>query len=119
MSSKSPLFTVVAVCCNVADYVEEMILSIKNQTFADFECLAVVEDSSDKTEEIVRSAVAGDKRFSVITLPRSGSASVPRNYGIKHGKGKYLVFVDGDDWIELNALEKFAAIINKTPDLDI
>ncbi|MBS1370170.1 MAG: glycosyltransferase [Lentisphaeria bacterium] len=119
MSRETPLFSVVAVCCNVAAYAEQMILSIRNQTYSNFECLAVVEESSDGTERIVRGAVADDPHFRVVCLPRSGSASVPRNYGIEHARGEYLLFVDGDDWIEPDSLERFASVLAEHPELDL
>jgi len=115
----SPLFSVVVVCCNVASYVGEALSSIAGQTFADFECLVVTETSTDGTEQAVAERIGKDPRFRVVNLPRSGSASVPRNYGIQHSRGTYLLYVDGDDWIDPDSLERFAAVFKEHPELDI
>lgn len=69
---ETPLFSVIAVCCNVAPYAERMIGSIRAQGYAGFECLAVVEESDDGTERVIRKAIGDDPRFRVVTLPRSG-----------------------------------------------
>lgn len=116
---ETPLFSVIAVCCNVAPYAERMIGSIRAQGYAGFECLAVVEESDDGTERVIRKAIGDDPRFRVVTLPRSGSASASRNWGIDHARGGYLLFVDGDDWIEPDALERFAALLAEHPKLDL
>ena len=116
---ETPLFSVIAVCCNVAPYAERMIGSIRAQGYAGFECLAVVEESDDGTERVIRKAIGDDPRFRVVTLPRSGSASASRNWGIDHARGGYLLFVDGDDWIEPDALEGFATLLAEHPKLDL
>ena len=54
---ETPLFSVIAVCCNVAPYAERMIGSIRAQGYAGFECLAVVEESDDGTERVIRKAI--------------------------------------------------------------
>lgn len=116
---EAPFFSVVVVCCNVAPYVGEAIASIAGQTFTDFECLVVIEASTDGTEQAAAERIGEDSRFRIVNLPRSGSASAPRNHGIMHSRGKYLLYVDGDDWIDPDSLERFAAILTEHPELDI
>ncbi len=114
-----PLFTFVVPACNVAPYAAKMVESIKNQTDPDFEAVIVSESSTDNTLEVLASSIGGDPRFRVVPRPRSGSASVSRNYGIEHGTGVYCVFVDGDDWIEPDSLARFRAAIEEfhSPDM--
>lgn len=114
-----PRFSLIVSACNVAPYADAMIASIKAQTFPAFEVIAVCEESSDGTPEVLVRAVAGDPRFTLVPMPRSGSASVGRNYGITHAHGEYLVFIDGDDWIESDALRQLNDAIEKyhAPDL--
>lgn len=99
-----PFFSVIVPACNVGPYVAQMTASLKAQTDGDFECIVVVEESSDNTADAVRRAVAGDQRFIIVESPCSGSASQPRNYGIAHAAGEYLVFLDGDDFLTPDAL---------------
>ena len=113
------LFSIIVPCCNVARYVDEMVASIHEQTYGDFECLLMYEESTDNTLELLQKAVEADNRFKLFTAPRSGSCSVPRNSGMKEAKGDYVLFVDGDDWIEKDSLERFAAAIKENGEVDL
>ena len=116
---KNILFSIIVPCCNVARYVDEMVASIHEQTYGDFECLLMYEESTDNTLELLQKAVEADHRFKLFTAPRSGSCSVPRNSGMKEAKGDYVLFVDGDDWIEKDSLERFAAAIKEHGEVDL
>lgn len=112
------LFSIVVPACNIAPYAPGMIDSIKAQTFSDFEAVIVNEESSDGSFPALEKAIGGDQRFKLIPKPRSGSASASRNYGIDHATGEYLVFLDGDDSLQPDALERFAGIIRtEHPDI--
>lgn len=117
--SNELLFTFVVPACNVAAYARQMIESLKMQTYSEFEALIINEESSDNTADILEEAIAGDPRFKLIFQKRSGSASASRNYGINHARGKYLVFIDGDDWIEPDSLEKFHQLLNRQSNFDL
>ncbi len=112
-------FSLIVPACNVAPYAARSIASLRGQSFADFEAIIVNEESSDGTREVLEHAVDGDARFQTVTLPRSGSASVSRNYGMEHAAGDYLVFVDGDDWLETDALQKLDDTLHRAGDPDI
>ena len=114
-----PFFSIVVPCCNVGKYVRECLDSIQKQPFSDWECLCIIEDSTDDTESIVREFADNDKRFCVFTQPRSGSVSVPRNVGTEKATGEYIIFCDGDDSIAENSLAKIAKRINERPGADI
>ena len=93
--------------------------SLKAQTFGDFECILVVETSSDGSLERCQELSQGDERFRVVSLPKSGSGSASYNYGIREARGEYVVFMDGDDWIEPRSLELFDAAIERHGGLDL
>ncbi len=114
-----PLFAVVVPACNVGKYAKEMLDSIRSQTCGDFEALIMVEESTDGTLELCRAETAGDERFQVIPLPLSGSASNSRNYGIRNARARYVVFLDGDDWMAADSLERFREALERYdyPDL--
>lgn len=114
-----PFFSIVVACCNVEKYVRECLDSIRKQSFADWECLCIVEDSTDSTESIVREFATGDSRFRVFTEPRSGSVAMPRNVGMANSVGEYVVFCDGDDSIAEEALTKIATGISSRRGADI
>ena len=111
----NPLFSVIVPCCDVAQYVRACLESVKRQTFADWECIAVVETSKDDTERIVREFAAGDGRCRVFAEPRSGSPAMPRNTGLDHANGEYVVFLDGDDMLADDALSCIAGRIRERP----
>ena len=116
---KNIFFSIIVPCCNVGRYVDDMTASIREQTYRDFECLLMVEESKDNTLELCQKAVDADSRFRLFVAPKSGSGSVPRNTGMKEAKGDYVVFIDGDDWIEKDALERFAKAIDEYGDVDL
>ena len=62
-----PFFSIIIPCCDVEDYIRACLDSVLDQPFRDWECLAGVETSKDKTEEIVREYAARDSRIRVFT----------------------------------------------------
>ena len=114
-----PFFSIIISCCNVERHIGECLQSILDQPFQDWECLAVVETSLDQTEQIVRAFAKKEPRIRVFTQPRSGSPSAPRNTGLDHAQGEYVIFVDGDDQIRENKLEELAERISKKPGADL
>ena len=117
--NRTIFFSIIVPCCNVARYIDDMVVSVREQTYGHFECLLMYEESTDNTLELLQKAVEADSRFRLYTAPRSGSCSVPRNTGMKEAKGEYVLFVDGDDWIEKDSLERFANAIAEHGDVDL
>ncbi len=115
----NPFFSIIIPCCNVGKYIRECLESIIEQSFIQFECLCIIEDSSDDTETIVREFAANDPRFRVFTQPRSGSAALPRTIGIDNANGEYIIFCDGDDSLADNSLTILADHIAEHPKADI
>lgn len=89
---------------NVEKYLHECLDSIINQTFKDLEIICVDDGSTDKSSEILEEYEQKDKRFTVISQPNKG-VSAARNRGMQQAKGKYIMFVDSDDYIASNACE--------------
>lgn len=113
------LFTVAVIACNVAEYLPQCLDSILSQTCGDFELLLGVETSKDDTQKIADEYAQKDSRITVSSTPVSGSASRIRNTAMENASGKYIIFVDGDDWIESDSLAKFKSKIDEFGDLDI
>ena len=89
---------------NVEDYVGIAIESIQNQTFGDWELFAVDDGSPDKSGEICEKYAASDSRIKVIHKENGGAPSA-RNVAIDLASGKYMYFMDSDDWAEKTMLE--------------
>ncbi len=90
---------------NVEKYLRECLDSILNQTFRDFELICVDDGSTDKSLEILEEYKNRDNRIIILKQPHSGAASA-RNLGIKFAQGKYLQFLDADDWFEPQMLDE-------------
>lgn len=104
---KQPEISVVVPVYNTSPYLEQCISSIINQTFQDIEIICVDDGSTDNSLDILRRLASQDTRMSVIHREKaSGSAAVPRNIGIDHASGKYIIFLDSDDYFDLRMFEK-------------
>ncbi len=114
-----PKFTVIIACHQTEPYLPKALGSVMSQTFADFEAICYVEESTDRSLEICREVAERDSRFVVATGPKSGGVATTRNYGIEHASGEYLVVLDGDDWLEIDALETLSARIDADGPLDV
>lgn len=79
--------------------------SILNQTFADFELILVDDGSPDNSGLICDEYAARDSRI-VVIHKENGGVSVARNTGIKIANGDYIVFVDSDDYVDINYLSE-------------
>ncbi len=96
------MITVIINVYNGEKYIKKCLDSIINQTYRNLEILIVNDGSTDKTLDICKSY--NDKRLKIITTKNQG-LSLSRNIGIDNAKGKYLYFVDADDFIKLDTLE--------------
>lgn len=90
---------------NVEQYLEEAIKSVMNQTLKNIEIIIINDGSTDKSEIIIENYLKVDKRIVLIKQKNKGQ-SVARNQGIKKARGKYIYFMDSDDFIEQETLEK-------------
>ncbi|QOR65483.1 glycosyltransferase [Cytobacillus suaedae] len=94
-----PTISVIIPVYNVEKYLSRCIDSVLNQTFQDFEIILINDGSTDQSGMICNEYVQKDQRISVIHK-KNARVSAARNDGLKKAKGKYVSFVDSDDWIE-------------------
>lgn len=112
---KTPELTVVVIAYNNELYIEEALESLDEQTYKDMEVVVVNDSSTDNTGKIIDKFVENRPNFKAIHLSQnSGGCSVPRNTGIDNSSGKYLMFLDGDDWYAKDACEQMVAAIKRT-----
>lgn len=90
---------------NVENYLRVCLNSIVNQSLSDIEIICVNDGSSDNSLAILQEYAERDDRFVIINQKNSGPG-VARNNALDIVKGKYIAFVDPDDWIEPDALEE-------------
>lgn len=96
-------FSIIIPVYNVETYLRDCLDSVINQTFPDWEAICVNDGSSDRSENILEEYAQKDSRIQFINKANGGT-STARNVGLRTAKGEYIVFLDGDDWLELNAL---------------
>lgn len=94
-----PQVSVIVPVYNQERYLEECISSIRRQTLAEWECIIVNDGSSDSSGEIARRFSEEDSRIRCFEEENRGVSSA-RNLGMRHASGRYLCFVDGDDFID-------------------
>ena len=101
---EQPQVSIIVPVYNVENYIERCLNSLVNQTFKDIEIITINDGSTDKSLELINKYVKEDIRVSVIDLGDEG-VSYCRNLGIEKANGKYIMFVDSDDWIDSNMIE--------------
>lgn len=97
--------SIIIAAYNIEKYIYKCIESIKNQTMKEIEIIVVNDGSDDDTLNIIKSLAIHDKRIKIIDK-KNGGLIEARKSGLNIAKGEYVLFVDGDDWLELDALEK-------------
>lgn len=102
---RNELISVVVPIYNVEKYLEKCIKSIVDQTYANLEIILVDDGSTDSSGRICDKYAESDERVHVLHQ-KNGGRSAARNAGMDRASGDYLMFVDGDDWIDDNCLEE-------------
>ncbi len=112
-----PKISIIVPCYNAQDYISKCVDSIINQTYKYIEIILIDDGSSDNTKRIIENYATKDKRIIVISKD-NGGISETRNLGIQKAEGKYLMFIDNDDWIDHNTCELALLEIEKN-DADV
>ena len=105
---ESPLVSIGIPVYNVEPYIEKCLLSVLNQTYENLEILVVDDLGTDNSMQIVSKLLRNSSRGSylkMITQSKNGGSGEARNAVINQAQGKYLYFLDSDDYIEPNTIE--------------
>lgn len=98
------LISIIIPVYNVEKYLDKCLDTVINQTYKNIEIIIVNDGSTDNSLDICNKYKNLDNRVKVFSIKNSG-ASQARNYALKKAKGKYLAFVDSDDYIDLDMIE--------------
>ena len=98
-------FSIITPIYNVERFLEKCLDSIIMQTFGDIEIILINDGSTDGSGDIARSYAKKDSRIHLIEQANQGQGHA-RNVGLKIASGEYIIFVDSDDFIELDMCEK-------------
>lgn len=107
---KHKLISIIIPIYNAEKYLMDLLNSISNQIFLDFEVLLINDGSSDNSKEICLNFVSKDDRYKYYEKENTG-VSDTRNYGITLATGKYICFIDADDLLTKDYLQTFVSNI--------
>ena len=101
---------------NCEKFIEETIGSVRDQTIGQgrYEIVAVDDGSTDSSLSILTELAEERSDLHVFTIPNSGSAAAPRNRGVEAAVGRYLFFLDADDKLAPDALERLVETADAT-----
>lgn len=106
------LISVMIPAYNAEKYIGRCLESLKNQTYSNIEIVIVNDGSKDNTQLICEEYVNKDSRFRLINQ-KNGGEGAARNKGLSEAKGKYLCFVDADDYVYPDFIENMYSMHNK------
>jgi len=114
-NGKKIKFTIVVPVHNDEMYVGACLDSLVNQTLREIEIIAVDDASSDGSLQILKEYQKNDARIQVISFSENRSAFQARKTGVEKSRGKYIMFADADDSLELDACEKLWHLEEQEP----
>ena len=117
MNSKIKISIIIPVY-NAGNYIKKCIDSILSQTYENFEVIVINDGSSDNSWELLNKYYSDNKKIKLFNQENKG-VSMTRNFGIDNANGDWITFVDADDWIENNTLERIVNIIEQNNNLEI
>ena len=110
-----PKVSVIISVYNIEKYIIECLDSISNQTLKEIEIIYINDGSTDNSLNIIRKYAMNDNRIQIISQINKG-LSETRNLGVKYSNGDYIYFINGDDYLEPNALSD---LYNKAKENDL
>ena len=117
------LVSIIIPVYNVAPYIEDCLRSVMRQTYlGEMECLIVDDCGTDESVPIAERMVVkydGPIRFEILHHEHNRGLSAARNTGMEIAAGDYIFFIDGDDEITEDCLEKMMSVVNKCPEVEL
>ncbi|MFV8342085.1 glycosyltransferase family 2 protein [Flavobacterium sp. XS2P39] len=110
--------SIIVPCYNQAQYLDESLQSLCDQTYTNWECAIVNDGSPDNTEEVARKWEDKDPRFTYL-YKENGGVSSARNLGIEKAEGVFVLTLDADDKYEATFIEKALNVLVNNPEIGI
>jgi len=101
-----PKISILVAVYNTAAYLPQCLDSLLSQTLKDIEVICVDDASTDNSLALLHQYAEKDNRVKVFALKENSGQAHARNVGLSHATGDYIGFVDSDDWLSQDALEK-------------
>ena len=106
-----PEVSIITPCYNSSKFLQQTIDSVLNQTFTDWEWLITDDKSTDNSVEIIRKV--NDERIKLTVAEKNGGAGHARNLSLEKASGRFITFLDADDFWEPNFLEEMVSFMKK------
>lgn len=103
------MISIVVPVYNAESYLRQCLDSLESQTYSDIEIICVNDGSTDGSLDILKQYAAKDARIKVVSQENQG-LSEARNKGVDIAQGKWMMFVDSDDWLETDCCEKVMSV---------
>ncbi len=113
--------SIVTASYNYENYIKETIESVQNQTYKDWEMIVVDDGSKDNSVEVIKSYCNQDKRIKLFQHENGQNKGLAETvkFGIEQAQGKWIIFLESDDTITPDYIEKKLKIIEKYPNVDV
>ena len=102
---KNDLITIIMPSFNSSEYIESAIISVVNQTYLNWELIIIDNNSTDNTRKIIKKFLNTNFNIKLIKTLKNNGPGFARNIGLKNAKGKYIAFLDSDDFWDPKFLE--------------
>lgn len=106
-------YSVIVIIKNTKKYLKKCLDSIINQSFKNFEIIIVDDCSNESSQDIINQYITPQIPIHYIYLNKSCGPGGARNYGLEIAKGDYILFIDSDDWIDIDCLQTATPILEK------
>jgi glycosyltransferase involved in cell wall biosynthesis len=113
----NPKVSIIIPCYNASLFIDELVASLKSMTFVDWECIFIINGSTDDTINKLE-ALKIDDRFIIVTTEQNGVSNA-RNIGLKQAKGKYIQFLDVDDFLQNNKISSHVEFLENNNSIDV
>lgn len=110
MNKNNPLVSIIVPVFNAEKYIERCIKSLIFQTYKNLEIILINDCSTDQSEKYCLDFCRKDKRIKYIRNKKNLGIATVRNIGLSEANGKYIMFLDSDDFVEICAVEKMLTI---------
>lgn len=116
------MVSVIVPVYQVSEYVERCLRSVMAQTYAEIECIivddATKDDSIEKCERLI-GPYTGPISFRIVHHDHNRGLSASRNTGVEASRGDYLYFLDSDDYITPDCIERLASVVKEDPSVEM
>lgn len=112
-------FSIIIPVYNVEKYLKKCLNSIVNQTYKDFEAIIVNDGSLDGSQSIIDEYQKNYPQLIKSYIKENGGLSDARNYGIAKASGEFIIFVDSDDYLDIELLTNLEKLITDSNQLDV